>query len=189
MPQPQSVIVPEPNSAALFVVLKVKNPAANAPAVARLVAQVPVLTAEVGAFDPDAKLVSAVGIGPAFWFVLSPQKRPRLLRPFKAISAQGRVAPATGGDLLLHIVSKRHDVNFELGLRLRRELGDMVEVMEEVRGFAYLDSRDLTGFIDGTENPHGDEERTAAAIIGSEDPDFAGGSYVLTQRYVHNLEK
>ena len=53
----------------------------------------------------------------------------------------------------------------------------------------YLDSRDLTGFIDGTENPKGNKDRTEVALIGKEDIAFAGGSYVFTQRYVHNLKK
>ncbi len=189
MSQPQSVIIPLPNPAALYQVLRVGNRAANGRAVARIAAGLPALTAEVGAIDPGAELVSAVGIGAELWDAISPNKRPRLLRPFKAISAGGRSAPATGGDLFFHIVSRRGDLNFELAMRLRRQLGAMVEVMDEVHGFAYLDSRDLTGFIDGTENPHNAEDRSAAALIGREDPSFAGGSYVLTQRYVHDLDK
>jgi len=89
----------------------------------------------------------------------------------------------------LHILSKRYDLNFELATRIYTQLGDMVEVMDEVHGFAYLDSRDLTGFIDGTENPMGNKDRTAVALIGQEDAAFAGGSYVFTQRYIHNLKK
>jgi putative iron-dependent peroxidase len=61
-----------------------------------------------------------------------------------------------------------------------------VQVGEETQGFRYLDSRDLTGFIDGTENPRG-RVRAAAALIGDEDPDFADGSFAFTQRYVHDL--
>src|SRR5206468_1844421 len=76
----------------------------------------------------------------------------------------------------------------ELAARLMGALGDAVEVMDDVTGFRYLDGRDLTGFIDGTENPKG-KGRAAAALIGAEDRDFAGGSYVYTQRYVHNLKK
>jgi porphyrinogen peroxidase len=189
VPEPQSLIIPQPGATRLYLVLKVKNPAANTRAVARVVTGVPALTAEVGGFDHEAKLVSAIGIGSEFWDLVSPQKRPKLLRPFKAIEAEGRSAPATGGDLFLHVISKRFDLNFELALRMRRQLGEMVEVMDEVHGFAYLDSRDTIGFIDGTENPHTDEERRAAAIIGDEDPGFAGGSYILTQHYIHNLEK
>jgi putative iron-dependent peroxidase len=120
--------------------------------------------------------------------VLSPGKRPLRLRPFKAIDANGRRAPNTGGDLLVHSISKRLDLNFELAVRFMGELGDTVEVMDDVTGFRYLDSRDLTGFIDGTENPKG-KARAAAALIGAEDRDFAGGSYVFTQRYVHDLKK
>ena len=91
--------------------------------------------------------------------------------------------------MLLHLLSKRHDLNFELAMRIRIQLGDMVEVMDEVHGFQYLDSRDLTGFIDGTENPSGAKDHTNVALIGDEDRTFAGGSYVFTQRYVHNLKK
>ncbi|NIO10964.1 MAG: Dyp-type peroxidase [Deltaproteobacteria bacterium] len=90
--------------------------------------------------------------------------------------------------MLVHIISKRHDLNLELAMRIRNLLSGMVEIMDEVHGFRYLDSRDLTGFIDGTENPKG-KKREGVALIGKEDPDFAGGSYVFTQRYVHNLAK
>ncbi len=171
------------------MILKAEHAAADARAIASTIAQAPALTAEVAEIDPDAKLVSAVAIGPELWDVLSPRKRPKSLRPFKALKVDGHSAPSTGGDLLLHIVSKRHDLNWELAMRLRRRLGAALSVIEEVRGFTYLDSRDMTGFIDGTENPKTEAERTAVAIIGSEDADFAGGSYIFVQRWVHDLEK
>ncbi len=188
MPQPQAGIVPEPSPNALFLILRVREPATNGPAVAKVAAGVPALVTKVGASDLWAKLVCTVGFGSEFWDVISPDKRPAGLRPLKAIAAERRSAPNTGGDLLFHILSKRHDLNFELAMRLRNQLGDTVEVMDEVHGFRYLDSRDLTGFIDGTENPKG-KERAPVASISAEDPAFAGGSYVFTQRYVHNLQK
>ncbi len=86
----------------------------------------------------------------------------------------------------MHIRSDRRDLNFDLARRFRRMLGTAVSVVEEVQGFRYLDSRDLTGFVDGTENPAG-EDRAAVAIVGDGDPPFAGGSYVAIQRYVHDL--
>ncbi|MBI4514505.1 MAG: Dyp-type peroxidase [Deltaproteobacteria bacterium] len=188
MPQPQPGIVPEPSSSALFLILRVRDQAQDAGAVSRVAAAVPSLVAKVGAADRRAKLACTVAFGPEFWGVLSPGRRPQGLRPFKAIEAGDRCAPNTGGDLLLHILSKRHDLNFELAMRIRAQLGDTVEVMDEVHGFRYLDSRDLTGFIDGTENPKG-KERAAVALIGKEDPVFAGGSFVFTQRYVHDLKR
>ena len=160
----------------------------DARAVAQTAAQLPALATKVGALDRKAKLVSALSIGPEFWDVISPPKRPAHLRQFTAVAADGRSAPSTGGDLLLHVLSKREDLNVELGMRFTQALGAAVELMDEVHGFRYLDSRDLTGFIDGTENPKG-KERAPAALIGREDPAFAGGSYVFTQRYVHDLAK
>src|SRR2546425_218685 len=82
----------------------------------------------------------------------------------------------------------RPDLNFETARRLMSRLAGAVEVMEEVHGFRYLDTRDLTGFIDGTENPKG-KARAEVALIGKEDATFAGGSYVFTQCYVHDLTK
>jgi len=185
MSEPQNAILPEPGSSALFLVLRVAEAQAVTP-LAKLLAGVPEMTGALAAQAPDAHLVSAVGIGSELWDRLAPRKRPRGLSAFATVEANGRRAPATGGDLLLHIISDRHDVNFELALRLRRQLGSAIEVLEEVHGFRYLDSRDLTGFIDGTENPHG-AERAEVALIGAEDPDFAGGSYAYTQKYLHDL--
>lgn len=189
MPHPQAGIIPAPSPNALFLILRVLDPPTNGRAVAKVTAGVPALVEKVGAVDPRAKLVCTVSFGSTFWDVVSPNKRPAGLHLFQAVSAGGRSAPSTGGDVLLHILSKRHDLNFEFVMRVRAQLGTMVEVMDEVHGFQYLDTRDLTGFIDGTENPSGAKDRTQVALIGDEDPVFAGGSYVFTQRYVHNLKK
>ena len=190
MSQPQSAIIPEPSESAIFLILEVRDTSATGlRSVAGVLAETPALSAELGEAAPQARLVSAAGIGSDFWDKLSPGKRPRALRPFKAIAAAGRVAPATPGDLLFHLISRRPDLNFELALRLRRKLGAAVEVIDEVHGFRYLDGRDLIGFIDGTENPKGAADRAAAALIGDEDPEFAGGSYASTQRYVHDLTR
>lgn len=188
MSQPQAGIIPEPNQNALFLILRVRDPITHGPSVARVAARTPALVHKVGAIDPRAKLVCTVSFGSDFWDVISLGKRPAGLRPFSAIEVQGRSAPNTGGDMLFHIISRREDLNFELAMRIKNQLGEKVEVMEEIHGFRYLDTRDLTGFIDGTENPKG-KERAQVALIGSEDPAFAGGSYVFTQRYVHDLKK
>ena len=188
MPSCQSAILPEPQASALFLILRARDRVASARALARAAAGVPALAKKVAAFDARAKLVSAVAIGPELWDAISPGARPAKLRPFRAVSAGGRSAPSTGGDLLLHVVSKRPDLNLELARRFRAPLGDAALVCDEVHGFRYLDSRDLTGFIDGTENPKG-RQRAEVALVGREDKAFAGGSYVYTQRYVHELER
>jgi porphyrinogen peroxidase len=135
-----------------------------------------------------ARLQCTLGIGSELWDRLSPATRPAGLRPFRAVTANGRVAPATGGDLFLQITSSRHDLNLDLAMGLVRRLQPLATVVDEIHGFRYLDSRDLIGFIDGTENPKG-KARAAAALIGQEDRLFAGGSYVAVQRYIHDLER
>ena len=188
MARPQMGILPEPSASALFLVLRLRDRARGGARAARAASRVPALTAALAKRAPRDRLVSAVGIGPELWDVVSPAKRPKAFRSFPALEVGGRSAPATGGDLLLHTTARRADLCFELALRLRRELGDVAEAIEEVHGFRYLDARDLTGFIDGTENPKG-RERAEAALIGREDPAFAGGSFVFTQRYVHDLAR
>ena len=91
------------------------------------------------------------------------------------------------GDLLFHIRAKRMDLCFELATQIMARLGGAVTTVEEVHGFRYFDDRDLLGFVDGTENPRG-QEVIDAVLIGDEDPAFAGGSYVITQKYLHDMD-
>jgi len=66
------------------------------------------------------------------------------------------------------------------------KLGDAVTAVDEVHGFRYFDDRDLLGFVDGTENPTA-QAASEAVYIGDEDADFAGGSYVIVQKYLHDM--
>src|SRR6202000_1398667 len=74
-----------------------------------------------------------------------------------------------------------------LATQIMASLGDAVSVVDEGHGFRYFDDRDLLGFVDGTENPRG-AEVIEAAVIGDEDPAFVGGSYVIVQKYLHDLD-
>jgi putative iron-dependent peroxidase len=175
----QPGILAQPESHAVFLVLRVRDPIAAA-AVAATVPK------RVQALAREAKTAATVSFGSEMWDAIWP-RRPRELHPFRAMAMDGRAAPSTGGDLFLHVSSKRADLAFELARDFKNALEGAV-VLEEVIGFRYRDSRDLTGFVDGTENPKG-KERGPAALIGEEDPEFAGGSYVFTQRYVHDLSR
>ena len=186
MPTPQPGILDSDKAHALFLILKLR-PSAEIRRFKEGLRRLPGLAQEVSAIDPNAQLTCAVGFGSKLWDRLSPKRHPKHLRPFKAIKAGKHVAPSTGGDLWIHIASDRHDLNIELAMRLATGLASEIRVAEEVHGYRYLDSRDLTGFIDGTENPK-EDDRADAALIGAEDPDFNGGSYVAVQRYVHHLE-
>jgi putative iron-dependent peroxidase len=87
---------------------------------------------------------------------------------------------------MFHIRAKRMDLCFELATRIMSRIDSAVSTVDEVHGFRYFDDRDLLGFVDGTENPRG-EEVFDATLIGAEDSAFAGGSYVIVQKYLHDL--
>jgi porphyrinogen peroxidase len=109
------------------------------------------------------------------------------LHPFREFGSGERRAIATPGDILMHIRADHMDLCFELASQMLRKLGGAVTVVDEVHGFRYFDLRDIVGFVDGTENPSG-RSMLECAIIGDEDAHFTGGSYVIVQKYLHNLE-
>jgi len=182
---PQPVNAPL-TRAALFLVATI-NPGDDPPARVRsLCGDLASLVRAVGFRAMDAGLSCVLGIGSDAWDRLFGQPRPVQLHPFREIHAPGRHAVATPGDLLFHIRAQHFDLCFELGTQIGTRLGDAVATVDEVHGFRYFDARDLLGFVDGTENPTG-QAAIDATLIGAEDAAFAGGSYVIVQKYLHDL--
>ncbi|MBX5442989.1 MAG: Dyp-type peroxidase [Solirubrobacteraceae bacterium] len=182
-PAPQPVLTPITESA-IFLVLTVHPGGEDA--VRDLLADVSGLRRSVGFRRPEDGLTCVAGIGSSLWDRLFAGPRPAGLHPFRAVAGAVHAAPATPGDLLFHLRAHRFDLCFELAQHLTRRLRGAASVVDEVHGFRSFDLRDLLGFVDGTENPDGDAA-AAAVIVGDEDPAFAGGSYVVVQRYVHDL--
>lgn len=170
---------------AIFLVVTV-NPGADNETVARhLCRDLGALVRATGFRDLEGRLSCIAGIGSDAWDRLFGTPRPKALHPFRAIHGRHR-AVATPGDLLFHIRAVRMDLCFELARQIMRRLDGAVAVADEVYGFRYFDQRDLLGFVDGTENPAG-QAAVDATIIGAEDAAFAGGSYVIVQKYLHDL--
>ncbi len=182
---PQPVTAPRTRDAIFVVVTADDRPQALA-AVRRACGAVAGLVRAIGTRDPSARLTCVIGIGSEFWDRLVGGARPAGLHPFAEVRRGPRHAVSTPGDLLFHIQAERQDLCFELASQFMHILGSTVHVEDEIHGFRYFDDRDLTGFVDGTENPIG-ADAVEATIIGDEDPDFAGGSYVLVQKYLHQL--
>jgi porphyrinogen peroxidase len=182
---PQTVVGPL-TRAAIFLVVSIR-PEPDAYATLRsFLAGLAGLIRAVEFRDVDAGLTCVVGIGSDAWDNVLGAPRPAELHPFREIRSDGRHAVSTPGDILFHIRAKRHDLCFEMAAQIMDSLGNAVSVADEVHGFRYFDDRDVIGFVDGTENPRGDAAR-AAAIVGEEDPAFAGGSYVIVQKYLHDM--
>ena len=152
-----------------------------------MLADVSGLVRSVGFRSPNGGLCCIVGLGSQLWDRLFGAPRPAGLHPFMELNGPRHTAVATPGDLLFHLRAHRFDLCFELAERLMDRLRPFAQVVDEVHGFKFFDERDLLGFVDGTENPVG-VAATAAALIGEEDPTFVNGSYVIVQKYVHDLE-
>ena len=172
--------------AAIFLVVTL-NPGPDQRLVVRsLCADFSALLRAVGFREQEGGLSCIMGFGSEAWDRLFGSPRPAQLHPFREIRAGPRHAVATPGDLLFHIRANRMDLCFELATQIMARLGGAVSPVDEVHGFRYFDARDLLGFVDGTENPIG-QEAIDATLIGEEDADFAGGSYVIVQKYLHDM--
>ncbi|HVJ55606.1 MAG TPA: Dyp-type peroxidase [Aliidongia sp.] len=182
---PQPVAAPL-SRAAIFLVVTVKPGMTAETAVRALSADLSGLLRSVGFREPDGHLSCIMAFGSAIWDRLFGAPRPAELHPFQEIVAGPRRAVATPGDLLFHIRADRMDLCFELATQIMARLGDAVSTADEVHGFRYFDARDLLGFVDGTENPNG-ALALDSTLIGEEDPAFAGGSYVIVQKYLHDI--
>jgi len=179
-------VVQDLTRAAIFLVVTINAGPINRAAVRSFCGDLPVLLRAVGFRDIEGNLSCVMGIGSEAWDGLFGQPRPAELHPFREIRAGARHAVATSGDLLFHIRAKRMDLCFELATQIMTRLGGAVSPVDEVHGFRYFDDRDLIGFVDGTENPTA-QAAVDAAYVGAEDAGFAGGSYVIVQKYLHDL--
>jgi putative iron-dependent peroxidase len=173
--------------AAIFLVVTINPGPDKCAAVRSFCADLPALVRSVEFRDLEAGLSCVIGIGSDAWDRLFGHPRPADLHPFREIRAGTRHAVSTPGDMLFHIRAKRMDLCFEMAAQIMERLADAVSAVDEVQGFRYFDDRDLLGFVDGTENPRG-EAVIDAALIGEEDAAFAAGSYVIVQKYLHDMD-
>ena len=181
--EPQLILTPI-TPAAIFLVLVVEPGSEDE--LRDALSDVSGLKRSVGFRLPEAGLTCVTGIGAELWDRIFGSPRPAELHPFPGFTGDRQTAPATPGDLLFHIRAQHFDLCFELAQRLTERLPSSARVIDEVHGFRSFDLRDVLGFVDGTEDPEGDAARDAV-VIGDEDPQFAGGSYVVVQKYLHDL--
>jgi len=183
--QPQPVIAPL-TRAAIFLVVTVNPGDEHRASVRSFCEDFPALVRAVAFRDLEGYLSCVMGFGSAAWDQLFKSARPAGLHVFREFHAGSRHAISTPGDILFHIRAARMDLCFELATQFMARLSGAVSPVDEVHGFQYFDDRDLIGFVDGTENPT-NQAAADATLIGDEDPGFAGGSYVIVQKYVHDM--
>lgn len=181
--EPQAVLDPL-TASAIFLVVTIDD--GGEETVRDLLGDLAGLVRTVGFREPDARLALVTGIGSDAWDRLFAGPRPAELHPFEELRGERHHAPSTPGDLLLHIRAERLDVCFELASVIMDRLASVTTVVDEVHGFKYFDARDLLGFVDGSENPTGPD--VARAVLVDDDPEFVGSSYVIVQKYLHDLD-
>ena len=125
-----------------------------------------------------------LGFGAVAWRALAPDRTPDDLTPFTTVEGPGGVMPAVQHDLWIWVHGSGTDVVLDTSRAVAAALAPVASLAAEQQSFVYRESRDLTGFIDGTENPRIDE---VSEVIGVPIGPGAGGSHVLLQRWVHDL--
>jgi putative iron-dependent peroxidase len=182
----QAVVAPL-TRAAIFLVMTMNSGPDSRTVIRSFCEDLAGLVRAVGFRDIEAGLSCVIGIGSDAWTRLFGEPRPASLHAFREIRSGTRHAVSTPGDLLFHIRAKRMDLCFELATQIMTRIGDVVSPEDEVHGFRYFDDRDMIGFVDGTENPR-EEAAMEAVLVGEEDRAFARGSYVIVQKYLHDLD-
>jgi putative iron-dependent peroxidase len=183
--EPQYINSPM-TSAAAFLILAVKDDSHSLATVRSVIGSTDDLIKDVQVRTIEVQFTCNVGISSRIWSALSGKPMPKELAPFKEIKGAKHTAVSTEGDLLYHIRAGSADLIIEFEKLLLEAFGDSVTALDDVAGFRYFNGRDLLEFVDGTANPVG-LALPEATIVGDEDPDYAGGSYVVIQKYLHNM--
>jgi putative iron-dependent peroxidase len=174
--------------AAIFLSICVKPERESYDAVRSLCGDLPGIYRAVDFRRLESRLSCVVAFGPNLWDPIFGAPRPKELRPFREIRSGERHAVSTPSDLLFHLRAREMDLCFEMVTQIMERIGGSLSSVDETHGFRYFDDRDLLGFVDGTENPRGNAALNAA-LVGAEDPAFTGGSYVIIQKYLHDMGK
>ncbi|GAB3477580.1 Dyp-type peroxidase [Marinomonas epiphytica] len=180
----QTGILADASSDALFITLNVKQQ--HLAEFKSSLSKSPTLISQLQAQYPDSQLHASLGFSHKIWRKLDSQQ-PKELAAFPHLKGAEFEAVSTDVDMVIHVRSMRHDVTYELANVLFSSLSGSVDLVEEVSCFKYLDNRDLTGFVDGTENPAGDH-KAEVALVGDEDSHYTNGSYLNLMKFVHDLD-
>lgn len=184
MSTPQSAILPDHCKAGIFIEADLVP--TQETSIKQAAAKALDTLAELQNQYPDAALGLTIAFGSTLWQSFNHHNEGGEIKPFRSLG--NGLAPATQHDVMFHIQSLRPDVNFSLSMALLEIFNGSIKVASETHGFRWIEERGLEGFVDGTENPQGNEEITRVGTISSEKPD-GGGSYVLLQKYRHDLKK
>ncbi len=181
-------VIDTPNKNTIFLVWNFKEENVNKKVFENLCKLVINLNNSARTRFPNAKASIVMGIGYDAWNNLDlPEPLPKEFKNFEEIKGEKHTAVSTKGDLHFHIRSDHFSFCVDAANEISMLLNKDAESILEIHGFRYWDGRSILGFVDGTENPQGDD-RNLFGIIGDEDPDYKGCSYLFVQKYVHDMQ-
>lgn len=181
----QSAILPLPSDHARFIVLRLKDLT-----ISELKQQIAALLSTRDRLitqHPNDQIKTAIAFGPELWSQLYTETP----TGFKQLNPeQGAFnMPVEPADVFIHIASARADICFAMSQAFFAGIQTKVDVLDERPCFRFFDGRDMTGFIDGTENPQFPDDRAETALLPEDAEAFADGSFIFAQRYIHDLAK
>ncbi|AEP28577.1 Dyp-type peroxidase [Brumicola nitratireducens] len=186
MSQSQKGICAEPNLHAQYLLFNVVDD--DFPAMREKLSRLLDLFEHFDDEHYEAMVSGVIAIGSSFWSEIYPHSSPQELVGFPDMQCDDRCAPVLPCDLFIQIRADRLDICHAVGIEVLDLLRVHVELVEQVSAFRYLDGRDLTGFLDGEDNPRG-MKKLDIAIVGDNDPEHKGGSYIHIQRYRHDMNR
>lgn len=189
MPSHSQNVTDYPNFNTIFQVWTFREAGDLKQSFQRLCALVQNLNNSVYNRFPGSRTSCVLGIGHDAWKKLQLQEPlPKELLNFEAINGAKHSAVSTPGDLHVHLRADNNSICVDMAIEISKVLSTVADISEEVHGFKYWDSRSILGFVDGTENPQG-EDRDFFAKVGAEDATYEGGSYLFVQKYIHNMNQ
>ncbi|MDR2367251.1 MAG: Dyp-type peroxidase [Deltaproteobacteria bacterium] len=184
-------VTASPGKSAIVMVLAIPDYGKAKPKILDLCGKLDALVRSQLNRFPGSATGTVIAFGAEAWPRLFPDRPvPDELQPFEPIVGEKHVAPSTPGDIFIHVRSARMDVCQQLAGIISQALDGAVEPIDETHGFRNFDGRAIVGFVDGTENPTGDDTETFATIAPAKtgQADFSGGSYVFIQKYLHDIK-
>lgn len=189
MPSHSQNVTDYPNFNTIFQVWTFREAGDLKQSFQRLCALVQNLNNSVYNRFPGSRTSCVLGIGHDAWKKLQLQEPlPKELLNFEAINGAKHSAVSPPEDLHVHLRADNNSICVDMAIEISKVLSAVADISEEVHGFKYWDSRSILGFVDGTENPQG-EDRDFFAKVGAEDATYEGGSYLFVQKYIHNMNQ
>lgn len=185
--RPQSGVFAEPSLHGLFLFFHIDSD--DVSQVRQALAELPERYHHWQDYFSEAQLSIAVGIGAAYWDVVSPNNRPDGLRGVPDFSRSEHPFPTTPFDVVLVICSDRMDANHATAQALISHLADIALLAEERHTYRHLDGRDRFGFKVHPQPIHALQRRERALIRSDDDPEFADGSFLWIQQALTEMNR